>query len=193
MQLPLSSRETVSGVCVTRIFGAPFANLDSTAAEERMDPLEPGAPLDVRAIVRNAVEWDEVPTRRLAEARQEIVEHFAPGPGVQAGAVGENPLHVEEAGAHGGGEAEHPVRDRSRRQPGCRLSSTVCELAERRRSRLRLASESGPSVSKLPRRERVTGRPESACRRVERSLPVGTERLEVQRLTILRRLGSLAV
>ncbi len=158
-----------------------------------MDAIEPGAPLDVRAIVRNAIERDEMPIRRPTQARQEVVEHLAPRPGMQAGAIGEDSLHVEEAGVHSGREAEHRVRDGNRRQPGRRLSSTASELAQRGHSRLGLASESGPSVSKLPRRERITGRTKSASRSIERSLPVGAERLEVYGLMIRRQLGSLWV
>ncbi len=82
-----------------------------------MDAFEPRSPVEVRAVVRLAIEGDELPAGLLAQAQQELVEDLTPGPGVQGGAVGEDTVEVEEAGADRRRAGRASVAHWHRRQP----------------------------------------------------------------------------
>ena len=111
----------VGGVGDSRIAVPSFRQLDAAAGEERVHALEPRPPVDVAPVVGAAVEPDEMPTRRLAQAQQKIVEDLGPGPGVQHAAVGEHAVEVVEAGGGAVGQAEHLRRHGHGGEPRQRL------------------------------------------------------------------------
>ena len=63
-----------------------------------MDAFEPRSAVEVLAIVRLAIERDELPADPRAQAQEELVERLPPGPRMQSGAVGQDTVEVEEAG-----------------------------------------------------------------------------------------------
>ena len=115
--LALSTGQTVGRIRAGRFVPASLRQADSAAAEEGVDSIDPGSPFDVRLVVRDQVEGDELPTGLLAQAKKEVVEDLRPGPGMQGAAVGQNSVEVEEAGTNAFRQTEHPRRHRHRGQP----------------------------------------------------------------------------
>ena len=82
-----------------------------------MDSLEPLSPFDIRPVVRDTVEWNEMPTGLFAQAKEELIEDLTPGRGVDEAAVSEDPVEIEESGADAGGQPERTRCHRHLRQP----------------------------------------------------------------------------
>ena len=105
--------------------------------------------------------------------QEELVEGLAPGPGVQSGAVRENPVEVEQAGAREGMQAEHLGAHWDRREPRQRPHTTGLRHAhECVRGLLSLARELTTTLCELRRGKRAPRGAKGPLRGVERQLPV---------------------
>ena len=121
--------------------------------EEGVNRFEPRGAVDEGAIVRMPIERDEVPTRPLGHAQQEVVEDLSPGPSVQRTAVRKDAVEIEQARANAGRKAEHAVRHRDRWEPRRRLTPEVGEDREVDCCLLAFARDPTPLSGELGRGE----------------------------------------
>ena len=182
-RVALAPREAARRVGVGRIAVASLGQLDAAAREERVHSFEPSAAVDVVPVVGAAVERDEVPARRLAQAQQEIVEDLGPGPGMEDAAVGQDPVEVVQAGgdARRAGRASSVVTGTGESHGSGCDAGQPSELGEQlSRSEPLLHELSAPAVrvrdvhGAVCRGERVVGG-------VERQLPAHRDRVELRR------------
>src|SRR6185295_7523081 len=104
-----------------RVVRSAVGEVDAARREEAAGAVEPGAAVDVRAVVVLDVEGLERDAVPLGAGAQVVVEHLLPRRGVDAGGVGEDAVEVEEARAGAVREAEHGRKVPTRRSPGATI------------------------------------------------------------------------
>ena len=158
-RLALSPCQAARGVGSSRVVGSSLGQADPAAAEKGVDAFEPRPSVEVRAVVGVAVEGDELPAGLVAQTQQELVEDLTPGPGVEQGAVGEDPLQVEETCADvlqagrasswsaASVRATAPAGPRARRARPASSSAVCCRSRASLRRRC-TSSEGGSDVAR---------------------------------------------
>ena len=130
-QLILAVCERVDGEGPRRVVGASLGEADPAADEERPDALEAPTPGDQVVVVVAWVERDVRPLAEMRLLREEPIEGLRPDCGVHLGAHRQHAVELEDAGADGGREPQHPVGDprraQQRKQPAV-LLQLVFEL-----------------------------------------------------------------
>ena len=95
-----------------------FGNPNAATAQECVHPLEPRSTFHEGAVVGVRIEPLEVPTSRVAEMEEKVVEDLSPGRSMKNSAVREYTVEVEEACSDSGRKAEHLLGHRNIGEPG---------------------------------------------------------------------------